>query len=98
MSEFRTSFVNKLLKVVETEAIFIKPAEIGILKDRYMKLYENNDTAKARLFEQLCVSVLLWGAASSDHLFPGDDLKYIAFMTACQDNYRTLIHQFTASK
>ena len=97
-SSFRQSFISKLLTDVENKAMYVKPAEVGILRERYIALYNNTDNGmKSRLYEQLCISMLLWTSASADILCPNDDLEYVRLMTTLRDIVQTSVRQYSAA-
>jgi hypothetical protein len=94
---FRKVFIVKMLKTLETEAQFVKPMEVGILHERYGKMYRDTPAElRPRIFEQLTLSLLLW-ATASDKIHPSDDVKFVQFVSQCKRVLSKLVIEYNTA-
>jgi hypothetical protein len=94
---FRSVFILKMLKTLETEAQLVKPMEIGILHERYAKIYRDTPPdLRPRVFEQLTLSLLLW-TTTSDKVHINDDVKFVQFVSHCKRVLDELVTEYTAA-
>jgi len=91
---FRKEFLLKYLVSVEKESVHVTPIEVGILHERFSRMVTNTpNEMKPRVFEQLCLSILLWIASSSD-VYAKQDIKYIQMISNCKRLIDEIISAF----
>jgi hypothetical protein len=97
MSDFRYSFLLEYFKTLEQNTIKVKPQEMGILRERYQKIYSQTPRhLRPRVFEQLLCSVQLF-AAQSEELYKEDNLAFAAFLLKLSKSLNEIIEEYHSS-
>jgi hypothetical protein len=73
----RQVYVQHFLEGLSKDATHVTPMELGILQNRYRELYTSTPKIlRPRLFEQLCLSVIIW-VTLDDDIKRDDTMAYI---------------------
>ena len=76
MATFREDFIELFYSHLEKNTHFVSPTEIGVLRARYMRIYENTEPRlRLHVLEQLFLSLQMYVTLCQE-LAPRDGLKF----------------------
>ena len=91
---FRSMFVTKFLKSLDEDIQHVKPMELGVLFERYQKLYQvTPKDLHPRVFEQLSLGLLLWMASSGGP--EEEDVRFVELMALCKRDLAALVTRYS---